>query len=265
MRPSWLSSGLGVALTFSMTFIELFRAYARVTFLERPRKVTKGMRPAACRRLARNRSASRCPALLALSGAPRRQAIHGLAALDRHPCRSSLSEHCDARRHARGTNVHNQVKSQGNSAALPRGAVLLILPLLWLLLLVPLKRAEHRRPWRTGSEGGEAGCRCLFAAPRMARRKAPSWPRSTGHRIALLFHAIRRSAGAPFLWLLSLGVKESDPRDSAEWFGEVQRVREADDTESVGMRDEAAFPIYSGSQRSRLPSGLIASSSARVG
>eukprot|EP01036_Dinobryon_divergens_P037546 gene37546-49138_t len=119
----------------------------------------------------------------------------------------------------------------------PRGAVLLILQLPLLRTLDPLKRAEHRRPWRTGSEGGEAGCRSLFAAPGMARRKAPSWPRSTGHRIALLFLAIRRSAGGA----LPL---ESDPRDSAEWFGEAQRVREAGDTESVGMRDEAAFPTY---------------------
>jgi len=43
-----------------------------------------------------------------------------------------------------------------------------------------------------------------------------------------------------------LGVKESNPRDSAEWFGEAKRVRETGDTESVGMRDEAAFPTYLG-------------------
>ena len=32
-----------------------------------------------------------------------------------------------------------------------------LLILLLLLTLVPLKRAEHRRPWQTGSGGGEAG------------------------------------------------------------------------------------------------------------
>ncbi len=180
-----------------MTFTEPFRAYTRVTFFERPKKVTKEVRPAACRRLAKRRSASRCPALLALSGAPRRQAIHGLAALDRHPCRSSLSEHCDARRHAGGMTIRSEARQRQKPRQRPikapphqqRHGGLLIL-VLWLTLrllwtLVPLKRAEHRRPWRIGSEGGEAGCRSLFAAPWMARRKAPSWPRSAGHRIAL--------------------------------------------------------------------------------
>jgi len=163
------------------------------------------------------------PVLLALSGAPRRQAIHGLAALDRHPRRSSHCDRCDARRHAGEMNVNGRSRSHikttstahqnhrhintvipANAGIQSRGvracspgyrlspvrrrafdvawAVLLILLLLWTL--VPLKRAEHRRPWRTGSEGGEAGCRCLFAAPQMARRNAPSWPRSTGHRLA---------------------------------------------------------------------------------
>ncbi len=74
----------------------------------------------------------RFPVLLALSGAPRRQAIHGLAALDRPPCRSSLSEHCDARRHAGGMNVKSQSTSK-TAAARSAAAVLLILllPLTW--------------------------------------------------------------------------------------------------------------------------------------
>ncbi len=111
-------------------------------------------------------------------------------------------------------------QKQNTAESKTKAAVLLILllPLLLLRLwtLDPLKRAEHRRPWRTGSEGGEAGCRCLFAAPRMARRKAPSGPRSTGHRIALLFLAIRRSAGGalPF-GDFSLGVQGKVTRATA--------------------------------------------------
>ena len=50
-----------------------------------------------------------------------------------------------------------------------------------------------------------------------------------------------------FLWLLSLGDKESNSRDSAKKFDAARSVREADGTESVGMRDEAAFPTYAGS------------------
>ncbi len=46
--------------------------------------------------------------------------------------------------------------------------------------------------------------------------------------------------GAPFLWLLSLGVKESDPRDSAEWFGEARKARTVGDTEPVKMPDDAS-------------------------
>jgi hypothetical protein len=81
--------------------------------------------------------------------------------------------------------------------------LILLLPLPWTL--VPLKRAEHRRPWRTGSERRRGRSRSLFAAPWMARRKAPSWPRSTGHRIALLLLAIRRSAGGALPLVTFLG------------------------------------------------------------
>jgi len=86
-------------------------------------------------------------------------------------------------------------------------------------------------PFRRATDG-------VSKSPAMAEKHRASTCR------LLLLRQVDAAPGAPFLWLLSLGAKESDPRDSAEWFGEAQRVRETGDTESVGMRDEAAFPTY---------------------
>ncbi len=71
--------------------------------------------------------------------------------------------------------------------------------LLWLLPSIPFERAEHRRTWRSRPRRGRGRSRSLFAAPGMARRKAPPCPRSAGHRFALLLHANRRSDRGAFL------------------------------------------------------------------
>ena len=92
-----------------------------------------------------------------------------------------------------GVNVKSQVTSK-TAAARSAAAALLILLLPWTL--DPLKRAEHRRPWRIGSEGGEAGCRSLHRQAMDGLSMKPGQCEKHREPERLLF---RRSCRVPFL------------------------------------------------------------------
>ncbi len=87
------------------------------------------------------------------------------------------------------------------------------------------------KPFRRATDGASK-------SPAMAEKHRASTCR------LLLLRQVDAAPGAPFLWLLSLGAKESDPRVSAEWFGAAKRIKETGGTDLLGMRDEAAFPTY---------------------